>query len=229
MSRAGFSIYLDAVLAVTWKDLRAEFRSRELISAMLIFAVLVLFIFNFALELLHQPRAEMTAGVLWATFVFAGTLGLGRSMAVEKDRGCLDGLLLAPMDRSVIFFGKAISSLVFMFIVEAVVLPTYALLFNVNVFSAGLLLVILLGSLGYVAVGTVLSSMAVQARTRDLLLPILLFPLLLPVVVAAVQASKAFLMETPLIEIMPWLNLLITYDMVFIAASFMLFDQIVEE
>ena len=131
---------------------------------MLVFALLVILIFNFALELDPQARLTATPGVLWATFVFAGTLGLNRSMAIEKDRGCLDGLLLAPVDRSAIYFGKAISNLAFMAIVEAVVLPVYSLLYNVNLFQPGLLLVILLGSVGYAAVGTLLASMAVQTR-----------------------------------------------------------------
>src|SRR5512136_1142025 len=120
--------------AVVWKDLAAEWRSREMISAMLVFALLVIFIFNFALELNPQLRADLTSGIVWVTLSFAGTLGLNRSMAVEKDRGCLDGLLLAPVDRTAIFFGKAISNLVFMFIVEAVVLPVYSVLYNINLF-----------------------------------------------------------------------------------------------
>jgi heme exporter protein B len=166
--------FLKAVWAVVWKDLAAEMRSRELISAMLVFALLVILIFNFALELDAQARSTVTAGVLWVTFAFAGTLGLNRSMAMEKDRGCLDGLLLAPVDRSAIYFGKMIGNLLFMLIVEAIVLPVYSILYNTNLFMPGLVAVILLGSLGYVVVGTLLSSMAVQTRTRDVLLPILL-------------------------------------------------------
>ena len=127
--------FLGAVRAIVWKDLAAELRSRELLSSMLVFALLVILIFNFALELDAKARATVTGGVLWVTFAFAGTLGLNRSMATEKDRGCLDGLLLAPVDRSVIYFGKAIGNLVFMFIVEAIVLPIYSLLYNVNLFQ----------------------------------------------------------------------------------------------
>ena len=123
------------------------------------FSILVLLIFNFSLELDARTRASVTSGVLWVTFTFAGTLGLNRSMAVEKDRGCLDGLLLAPVDRTVIYFGKMIGNLIFMFIVELVVLPIYSILYNTNLFHPGLLLVILLGSIGYVAVGTLLASM----------------------------------------------------------------------
>src|SRR3990170_4151504 len=145
--------YGRAAAAVVWKDLAAELRSRELIGAMLVFALLVILIFNFALELDFRTRGTVTSGVLWVTFAFAGTLGLNRSMAVEKDRGCLDGLLLTPVDRSAIYFGKAAANLAFMLIVEAIVLPLYALLYNeVRIFQPAFLGVILLGSIGYIAV-----------------------------------------------------------------------------
>jgi len=221
--------FFRAMSAVVWKDLAAELRGRELISAMLVFALLVILIFNFALELDADTRSTVTSGVLWVTFAFAGTLGLNRSMAMEKDRGCLDGLLLAPVDRSAIYFGKAIGNLIFMLIVEMIVLPVYSVLYNTNLFNPGLLLVILLGSIGYVAVGTLLSSMAVQTRTRDVLLPILLFPVAIPVFIAAVRASTGFLQGIDMAEIQPWLSLLITYDIVFTAVAFMVFDYVVEE
>jgi heme exporter protein B len=221
--------YLRAVGAVIWKDLSAELRSREMLSAMLVFALLVLLIFNFALELNVRTRETLTSGILWVTFAFAGTLGLNRSMAIEKDRGCLDGLLLAPVDRSAIYFGKMLGNLVFMLIVAAIVLPVFSVLYNVNLFDPGLILVILLGSFGYVVVGTLLASMAVQTRTRDLLLPILLFPVVLPVLIPAVKASSGFLLGVEIEVIMPWLNLLIAYDVIFLAVSFMVFDFVVEE
>jgi heme exporter protein B len=225
----GVGQFIRALSAIVWKDLAAELRSRELLSAMLVFALLVILIFNFALELDARARATVTAGVLWVTFAFAGTLGLTRSMAMEKDRGCLDGLLLAPVDRSAIYFGKAIGNLVFMLIVEAIVLPVYTVLYSINLFTPGLLLVIVLGSIGYVAVGTLLSSMAVQTRTRDVLLPILLFPMVIPVLIAAVKSSTGFLQGSTVADILPWINLLVVYDVIFIAVAFMVFDYIVEE
>jgi len=221
--------FLKAVWAVVQKDLSAELRSRELLSAMLVFSLLVILIFNFALELDIKTRRSVTSGVLWATFAFAGTLGLNRSMAIEKDRGCLDGLLLAPVDRSAIYFGKVISNFAFMLIVEAIVLPVYSVLYGVNLFQPGLLLVILLGSIGYTSVGTLLSAMSVQTRTRDVMLPILLFPVVIPVLIAAVKASGGYLTGAEFSEILPWLNLLIVYDVIFTSLAFMLFDSVVEE
>lgn len=221
--------FVKAISAVVWKDLQAEFRSRELFSAMLVFSLLIILIFNFALELDIKTRQSVTAGVLWATFAFAGTLGLNRSMAIEKDRGCLDGLLLAPVDRSAIFFGKFISNLVFMLSVEVIVLPVYSVLYNTNLFQPGLIMVILLGSIGYTAVGTLISAMSVQTRTRDILLPILLFPIVIAVLLAAVKASSGFLDGVPYEEIALPVNLLITYDVIFVAVAFMTFENIVEE
>ncbi len=221
--------FLRAILAIVWKDLRAEFRSFELVSSMLVFSLLVILIFNFALELDIKTRQTVTAGVLWATFAFAGTLGLNRSMSIEKDRGCMDGLLLAPVDRSAIYFGKFISNLAFMLLVEAFVLPIYSILYNTNLFQPGLLLVILLGSIGYTAVGTLLAAMSVQTRTRDVLLPILLFPVAFSVLLAAVKASGGFLSNSELTDILLPINLLIAYDVIFIAVAFMVFDIVVEE
>src|SRR5215212_8425541 len=221
--------FLRAVFAVVWKDIQAEFRSLELVSAMLVFSMLVIIIFNFALNLDIKMRQTVTAGVLWTTFAFAGTLGLNRSMAIEKDRGCLDGLLLAPVDRSAIYFGKAISNLIFMLIVEVIVLPVYSVLYTINLFQPGLLLVILLGSIGYVAVGTLLSAMSVQTRTRDILLPILLFPVVIPVILAAVKASSGIIAGAEWADVMMPINLLIAYDIIFTAVAFMVFDSVVEE
>jgi heme exporter protein B len=221
--------YLKAIGSIVWKDLVAELRSRELISAMLVFALLVILIFNFAIELQPDLRVTITPGVLWVTFAFAGTLGLNRSMAVEKDRGCLDGLLLAPVDRSAIYFGKALGNLAFMLIVAIIVLPVYSILYNISLITPGLLLVVLLGSAGYAAVGTLLASMAVQTRTRDVLLPVLLFPVIVPVLLAAVKASGGYLQNLPMNEIWPWLNILIAYDVIFTAVSFMVFEFVVEE
>ncbi|MBL8077408.1 MAG: heme exporter protein CcmB [Anaerolineales bacterium] len=221
--------FFKAMMAIVRKDLAAEFRSRELLSAMLVFSLLVILIFNFALELDVKVRESVTAGVLWTTFAFAGTLGLNRSMAVEKDRGCMDGLLLAPVDRSAIYFGKAISNLAFMLIVEIIVLPVYSMLYNINLFQPGLLLVILLGSIGYIAVGTLLAAMSVQTRTRDVMLPILLFPVAIPVLLASVKASSGYLNGADFAEILAPLNLLIVYDLIFIAVPLMFFEHVVEE
>jgi heme exporter protein B len=221
--------FLRAVSAIVWKDLAAEWRSRELVSAMLVFALLVILIFNFALELEAGVRAGLSSGILWVTLIFAGTLGLNRSMAVEKDRGCLDGLLLAPVDRTAIYFGKSIANLCFMLAAAVIILPVFSILYSVNLFHPGLIGVILLGCIGYSAIGTLLAAMAVQTRTRDILLPILLFPVIFPLLLSAVKASGAILQGLPWADYSAWVNLLIVFDVVFCSAAFMVFDFVVEE
>lgn len=226
---SSIAAFLRALSAVAWKDLAAELRSREVFTAMLVFSLLVILIFNFALELDIRTRDAVTSGVLWVTFAFAGTLGLNRSMSIEKDQGSLDGLLLAPVDRAAIYFGKVFSNLVFMLIVEAIVLPIYSFLYNINLFQPGLLLTLFLGSVGYIVVGTLLAAMAVHSRTRDVMLPILLFPVVIPVLIAAVKASGGYLTGDDFANIRPWLNVLVVYDVIFTSIGFMVFDFVVEE
>src|SRR5687767_12911333 len=196
---------------------------------MVVFALLVILIFNFALIVNPAALAEVSAGVLWVTTIFTGTLGLNRSLAAEKDRGSLDGLLLAPVDRSAIYFGKALGNLLFILIVEAVILPLFAILFNVPMVQPLVVAVVVLGAVGYSAVGTLLASLAVHSRSRDVMLPILLFPVAVPVLIAAVRATAGILGQSEWAEIAPWLNLLVGYDVIFVAVAFMVFDFVVEE
>lgn len=221
--------YIRTVGAIIWKDLSAEFHSRELISAMLVFALLILLVFNFAFDLDIQTRQSAVAGVLWVTFIFTGTIGLNRSMAGEKDRGCLDGLLLAPVDRSAIYFGKMIGTLIFMLIVEIIVIPVFSVLYNFNLMDLRLGWVIFLGSLGFSTVGTLLSTMAVQTRTREILLPILLFPVIIPVLTAAVKATLGIFQGMAVADLTVWINMLGAYDVIFLAVGWLAFDFIVQE
>jgi heme exporter protein B len=222
--------FIRGLLAILWKDLAAEARSKDLVSAMLVFSLLSIFVFNFALELDKSARANVSAGVLWVTFIFAGTLGLNRSLAMEQDRGSLEGLLLTPVERHVIYFGKLLGNLIFMLIVEAMVIPLFVLLFGAPLFHWGIALTALLGTLGYAAVGTLLAAMAVRTRAREVMLPILLLPVAIPVLLAAVKATANFLdPQIPLDEITPYLNLLLVYDTIFIAVAYMVFDYVVEE
>jgi heme exporter protein B len=221
--------FVQIAWTIARKDLAVEWYSRQSITTMLVFALMVIFLFNFALELDAGARSSLTSGVLWVTFAFAGTLGLSRSLAAERENGCLDGLLLAPVERSAIYLGKMAANLVLMLAVAAIVLPVYAVLYNQNLINPGLFGIILLGSLGYSAVGTLLSSLAVQSRARDLLLPVLLFPLALPLLVAAVNASRLILEGASWAEVFTWFNLLVVYDVVFLAVALAAFDYVVEE
>jgi heme exporter protein B len=156
-------------------------------------------------------------------------LGLNRSLAVELDKGCLDGLLLTPVDRSAIFFGKALGNALFMLIVEIIVLPLFVVFFNVPLVQPWVILIVVLGTLGFAGVGTLLSSMAVNTRAREVMLPVLLFPVAMPELIAAVKATSGAMVGLPVSEWQQWLSLLIVFDVVLIAVSFMVFEYIVEE
>lgn len=221
--------YLCTVWAIVRKDLAVEWRSRQLVTAMLVFAMLVIFIFAFTLDIDARTRQQIAPGVLWVTFAFAGTLGLNRSLALEGERGALDGLLLAPVELSAVYFGKTLANLLFMLVVEIITLPFYAVLYSTDLLQPGFWTVLLLGSWCFCAVGTLLAAIAAQARSRELLLPVLLFPLLLPVLVAAVRASSAFVNGLGLAYALPSLNILIAYGIIMPALGFMFFDFIVEE
>jgi heme exporter protein B len=220
---------LEGALAIAWKDLRAEARSKEILSAMFVFALLAILLFSFALELDRTGRAASAGGVLWVTLVFAGTLGLGRSLGREKDEGSLDGLLLTPVDRSALFFGKLVGNFIFMLIVGLVLLPLLTILFDVSFFQPLIVVSLVLGILGYAGVGTLIASMSVYTRGREVMLPILLLPIALSILIPAVRATRGLLEGAPLGELSAWFNMLIGTNVIYITLGYMLFDYVVEE
>ena len=221
--------YLKVIGAVVWKDLAAELRSRETVSAMIVFSMLMVLVFSIALELNRGARESTAAGVLWATALFSGTLGLNRGLGREQDRGTLEGLLLAPADRSALYFGKFLSSWVLILAVQVVTVPVLSVLYNFNLAQPLVLLSLILGTLGYTGVGTLLSAVSAQTRARDVLLPILLLPVSVPVLMAGVQSSGGALAGDPWSELMIWFSLLVTYDVIFLAVAVMVFEAVVGE
>lgn len=215
--------------ALIWKDLVLEYRTRELLSAMAVFGLLTLLVFNFAMDLRAEHIEAVIPGVLWSGVAFAGVLGLGRSFAQEYDRGSMDGLLLAPVDRGLIYLAKVIANVLFMLAAEAVLLGALAVLFNLDVLQPALLAPLLLGTLGLAGAGTLLSAVAANTRAREILLPVLLFPLLTPVVIGAVQTTSAVLFGAPLQGAPPWTALLLAYDAIVLVLSYVLFDVVVED
>ncbi len=221
--------YLSVVWAVLWKDLRIELRSKDIFTSMAVFAVLAVMIFNFAFELRVPDKTVVIPGVLWVTITFSGVLGLGRAFISEKDRGSIAGLLLAPVDRSAIYFGKMLASLIFILVVEAFLLPLMVIFFNTNFVSLPLILLLFLGTLGFAAVGTIFSGLAVNTRTREILLPVLLFPVMLPVLMAGIRATIGFMEGDALADMMKWFNLIIFFDILYIVVAYLTFDYVVEE
>jgi len=219
---------LRGLWAIVRKDLALERRSQEAVSSMFIFGLLVILVFSFSLDLRAESAVQAAPGVLWVAFTFAGMLGLSRSFIRERDQGCLDGLLLCPVDRSVIYFGKLVSNLVFMFVCEAIILPLFVALFNLP-FRPALLAVVVLGTLGFAAVGTLFSALTVHTRAREVMLPVLLFPVVMPVIIAAVRLTAGLLDGSPWAEIMQWMRLLVGFDVIFLALCYMCFEYVVEE
>lgn len=226
MKRPGF---FKATGWLIWKDLKSEWRSRDLVSAMLVFALITLLIFSFALELETETRSSVIAGVLWVTLAFSGTLGLNRSFSREKDQNSLDGLLLAPVDRIVLFLGKLTINWMVMLIIALIVVPVSVILFNLNLFNPQLILVIILGTLGYAETGTLLAGMTIQSRMRDLLMPVILFPVVIPLLLAAVKASSGILNGDLTGSVGYWLAMLSGYDILFGVAAWLLFDFVIKE
>jgi heme exporter protein B len=221
--------FLRQVLAIVHKDLIAELRTKESLSAMVVFSLLVLVIFNFAFELQGVDITVLGSGVLWVAFTFSGMLGLGRSFAAEKDKGSMEGLLLSPVDRGAIFLGKGLGNLLFISIMEAVTLPLFALLNNVAVPWWPIIPYIFLGTVGFAAMGTLLGAVAASTKMREVMLPILLFPVAIPLLMAAVKLTSGAIQGRDFSEISNWFSILITYDVIFVVVAFLVFEYVVEE
>lgn len=220
---------LRTIATILWKDLKIELRTKEALSASFVFCVLVLVIFNFALDLDAEEARRLGAGFLWVAFAFGGILSLNRSFALEKEEGCARALMLSPADRGGIYAGKFLANVIFMFITQVLILPLFVVFFNVPIVSGVplLLLIFLLGSIGFSSVGTLFSAVAANTRMRELLLPLLLLPVSIPVLLAAVETTAYALgvQDEPSF----WFKLLAVYDVVFVTASFLIFEYAMEE
>ena len=220
--------FFNQIITVATKDIKTELRTRETLSGMLVFALLVVLIFNFAFDLRVDNVRSVVPGALWVTFTFAGVLGLNRSFASERDQGSLEGLLLAPVDRSALYLGKTSANIVFMLITEVIVLPVSTVLFNLNLLHPQLFVVALLGTIGFAGVGTLFSAIAINTRARDVMLPILLFPISIPIIIAAVKLTSAVLDTGAVTEAGTWWPLLISFDAIFLVVSALIFEYAVE-
>ena len=215
---------------MAWKDLLIERRSKETLNALLFFSLALLFIFQFALGPDRERLAAVLPGLLWLGFILSGVLGLGRAFLVERENDCWEALLMAPGDKSAIYVGKLLGSLLLMAVVETLVLALFVVFFDVDLGPAlpGLILVIALGTVGIAAVGTLFAAMTAQVRARELLFPVLLLPVLVPVLLGTVKATEALLLREPLGAVSHWLKLLAAADVVYLAVGVLTFDVILE-
>lgn len=218
------------VRVLVWKELRAEARTRETLTPMVIFALVVVTVFGFGLRATGADLAPVFPGLLWISFYFVGLLGLGRSFSSERAQETLPGLLLVPADRSFIFVGKALANLVFLGVVELVSLPLFFGLLGVP-FTAPLApfcATMILGTVGFASIGTLLAALAAHTRAAEMLLPVLVFPVLIPAVIGAVEATASLLGVSDPLGWKRWLGLLLAYDALFVALPLVLFDYLVE-
>ncbi len=226
-------------IEIAKKDLKQEFRTKQMLNSMVIFALLVIVIFSFAfgnessifIKDINEKVVDLLApGMLWIAFTFAGMLGLSRSFAGEKEEGCLEGLKLCPVEMAEIYNGKVISNAVLMFIMEITTIPIFVVLFNYDLKNIpGLTLVIILGTFGFIFVGTLLSALTVNTRTREILLPVILFPVLIPVILSAVTATGTLLLSGDIFEISGELQILAIYDIIFFVVAQLVFEYTIED
>lgn len=219
-----------ASLAIIYKDISLELRTREILSSMFVFALLVVVVFSFIFEPGEHELQRIAGGTYWMALIFAGLLGLGKSMQQEITGGNLAATLLAPIPRNAIFFGKAISNLLMMLIMQAIMIPLFAVLYDVNFLSNGaMIFVIFAATYGFVLPGTLFSLIASGTRTREIMLPLLLLPAVIPVMLAAIQLTNAILMGASPESYAKWLRLIVVYDIIFTTLAALLFASVVEE
>lgn len=217
------------VMAIIRKDTISEMRTKEIVFSVLVFTLLVIMIYNFAFGASQEGMNLVAPGILWTTFAFAGVLSLQRSFVHEKEQGCLEGLIACPVSREAIYVGKLLSSLLFMLIIEAIALPIFAVLFNLPVLTFQIIVITILTTLGFVSIGTLFSALAVNTRAREMVLPILFFPIVVPLIISAVEASGLALAGEAWSSLASWLQIIVAFDAVFLVVSFWVFAYVIEE
>lgn len=220
---------LSATLAIAWKDVRLEIRSRDTVVSALIFGLIVVVVFNFGLNRTPGSLAPVAPGLLWVAYGFVGVLAMNRAFAREQEQGALDGLLAAPVSRDAVFLGKMLGTLAFMLVIEVVLLPVFAVMLGLPTLSPTLGLIILLATVGFATVGTFFAAIAAQTRSREILLPVLFFPVIVPVMIGAVEATALVLQGGPMSPVWTrWFPLLVVFDALFLVICPWIFGYVFE-
>ena len=219
------------MLTLIRKDLQIEFRTKETLAALLLLGLLTLVVLSFAFDPTSELRGEAAPGALWVAVIFAGVLGLNRSFLAERENDCLQGLLLCPVDRGSIYLAKVVSNFLFMLMAQLVIVPICIFFFNLPVALGlgGVFLSLMLGLLGFAAIGTLFAAIAVRTRAREVMLPLLLLPLAVPVFIAGVKVTAHMLAGKLLGDVAPWLNLMVGFDVIFLVVGWLVFEYAVEE
>ena len=220
-----------ALWALLGKELRIELRTKEMLTSLLLLGLLTLLVLSFAFDPTSSVRPEAAPGALWVAVIFAGVLALGRSFLSERENDSLHGLLLCPVDRGTLYLGKAVANFVFMLMAQGFVLPVFVFFFNIILTTrfAAVIGVLALGLLGLSAIGTLFAAMSVRTRAREVMLPLLLLPMVVPLFIAGVRITQRLLTDKPLADVLPWVHLMVGFDLVFLVVGWLVFEYVVEE
>jgi heme exporter protein B len=220
-----------ALWALLGKELRIELRTKEMLTSLLLLGLLTLLVLSFAFDPTSSVRPEAAPGALWVAVIFAGVLALGRSFLSERENDSLHGLLLCPVDRGTLYLGKAVANFVFMLMAQGFVLPVFVFFFNIILTTrfAAVIGVLALGLLGFSAIGTLFAAMSVRTRAREVMLPLLLLPMVVPLFIAGVRITQRLLTDKPLADVLPWVHLMVGFDLVFLVVGWLVFEYVVEE
>jgi heme exporter protein B len=223
-------ILLTETLLLLRKDLLLELRRRDSLLTMFFFGTLLLFVFHFAFDLAPDKVVDMAPALLWLAFLFTGTLGLAQLFNAERENHCLDALLLSPLDRGALFLAKTSFNLILMVLVEVVVIPLFWILFNLDSWNLlpQLFLVTFLGTVGFCVLGTIMAAITLKARARELLLPLILFPLMIPIILATIRCMESIFRSGGFGDALPWLRLLLGFDVIFLTLGVLIFDWVID-
>ena len=222
--------YFSGIFTIVWKDLLHELRTKEVALSVLVFSLTVIVLFHFAFESESENIKSIASGILWVTFAFAGVLSQNRTFALEKERGCLDGLMLCPVDRDVIYLGKMLSSFLYMLIIELIVLPVFLILFDMPFDAVPQIVAIaILATIGFAAVGTLFSAVAANTKARDILLPILFYPIIIPILILATNATGEAFDGASWGSVLSYAGALAGFDAIYLTTSALVFEYVLEE
>ena len=222
--------YFRTVFAILKKDILMEIRTKETINATLVFSILITIVFSFISEPGSKTEQVVAGGIFWMAVTFSGILGLNKTMMSEIQGGNFEALMLAPIDRSAVFFGKVISNFIFLTILEIILVPLFLVFYNVNLVSHWLMVVIIvLATYGYSVTGTLFSMISVRTKTREIMLPLLMLPILVPIIIAAILSTNIFLFNQEITYCYNWIKLMAVFDIIFTAVIFAIFSAVIEE
>lgn len=222
--------YFQVIAAIVKKDILMEVRTKQVINAALVFAVLFVVVFSFTMEIGSNMEQKLSGGIFWVSVAFAGILSFNKTIGSETDNGSFEALMLAPVDKSAVFFGKVISNMLFLLLVEVILIPLFLVFYNVNIIGHPLMAaVIILSTYAYSLIGTLFSIISVRTSSKEIMMPVLFLPFMVPVIIAAVLATNVFILGGQIQFSYNWIKLTAVFDVIFTAIIYGIFSLIIED